>query len=440
MNGLFTYSILSAIIIAIFYCILLLLPSSAIPPRISRRIILTGYAVSLILPMILIAIPHISPWAGTVPNINAIMIGTPIIGIADARQPLSTWHIPSTITTLNTIVTACMFALTLWSIARIAILKRSAMPCSIDGATAMVHHRDTLAPFSWGRDIFLHSDDAADPRHHLTIAHERAHIIHHHWIDILTGSFITAIQWYNPIAWRILNMLRDIHEYQADAYVLDNGADAYDYQMFLIEKTAGARFASLANSLNHSSLNKRITMMLSKKPRRTPRVRIASAAMIGALAIGALSFSGIAQVINDMSASPFDSETASIGKVKDFSLTVNTPATSTRLDEKPDDAMVEPEIKPEYAGGQIAMMKFLIENLRYPESAMKEKEQGMVLVGFNVDTDGSISDIHITKSVSPALDKEAMRVVSLMPKFNPGKQDGKAVKCVCQVPIHFKLN
>lgn len=333
-----------------------------------------------------------------------------------------------------------MLAFTLLSIAKIAILKRSAIPCSIDGITALVHHRDTLAPFSWGSDIYIHSDDAADPRHHMTMAHERAHIIHHHWIDILTGSFIVAIQWYNPIARHMLNMLRDVHEYQADAYVLDNGADAYEYQMFLIEKTAGARFASLANSLNHSSLNKRITMMLSKKPRRMPRVRIASAAMIGAVAIGALSFSGIAQVINDMSASPFDSETASIGKVKDFSLTVNTPTNATLSDEKSDAAMPEPDIKPEYAGGQMAMMKFLIENLRYPESAMKEKKQGMVLVGFNVNTDGSISGIHITKGVSPELDKEAMRVVSLMPKFRPGKQDGKAVKCECQIPINFKLN
>ena len=98
------------------------------------------------------------------------------------------------------------------------------------------------------------------------------------------------------------------------------------------------------------------------------------------------------------------------------------------------------EVMPQYPGGQIAMLKYIMENIKYPEQAMKEGIQGRVTVRFIVEKDGSISNVKPVLSVHPLLDKEAVRVVKSMPKWSPGKQKGKPVRVQFNVPVMFKLN
>lgn len=98
------------------------------------------------------------------------------------------------------------------------------------------------------------------------------------------------------------------------------------------------------------------------------------------------------------------------------------------------------EVMPQFPGGQIAMMKYIMENMKYPEQAMKEGIQGRVAVRFIVEKDGSISDVKPILSVHPLLNKEAVRVVESMPKWTPGKQNGKPVRVRFNVPVMFKLN
>ena len=98
------------------------------------------------------------------------------------------------------------------------------------------------------------------------------------------------------------------------------------------------------------------------------------------------------------------------------------------------------EVMPQFPGGQIAMMKYIMENMKYPEQAMKEGIQGRVTVRFIVEKDGSISNVSPIHPVHPLLDKEAIRVVKSMPKWSPGKQHGKPVRVQLIVPIMFKLN
>lgn len=98
------------------------------------------------------------------------------------------------------------------------------------------------------------------------------------------------------------------------------------------------------------------------------------------------------------------------------------------------------EVMPQYPGGQIAMLKYFMENIKYPEQAMKKGIQGRVAVSFIVEKDGSISNVRPVHSVHPLLDKEAVRVVKSMPKWSPGKQNGKPVRVRFNVPVMFKLN
>lgn len=113
--------------------------------------------------------------------------------------------------------------------------------------------------------------------------------------------------------------------------------------------------------------------------------------------------------------------------------------TSTAQTKKNDMVFDVVEVMPQFPGGQIAMLKYIMENIKYPEQAMKEGIQGRVAVRFIVEKDGSISDVKPILSVHPLLNKEAVRVVESMPKWTPGKQNGKPVRVRFNLPVMFKL-
>lgn len=94
---------------------------------------------------------------------------------------------------------------------------------------------------------------------------------------------------------------------------------------------------------------------------------------------------------------------------------------------------------PQYPGGMGEFLDYLIQSVRYPEDAEKQKVEGRVIACFVVETDGSISDVTIAKPVFPSLDAEAVRVLQAMPKWTPGKQNGKPVRVKYAVPVTFKL-
>lgn len=103
------------------------------------------------------------------------------------------------------------------------------------------------------------------------------------------------------------------------------------------------------------------------------------------------------------------------------------------------DAFDVVEEMPVYPGGMAAMMDFFNKNMKYPKEAFDAKQEGRVIAQFVVEKDGCITDAHIVKSVSPALDAEALRIVNAMPNWTPGRQNGKPVRVKYTVPISFKL-
>lgn len=113
--------------------------------------------------------------------------------------------------------------------------------------------------------------------------------------------------------------------------------------------------------------------------------------------------------------------------------------TSTAQTKKNDMVFDVVEVMPQFPGGQIAMLQYLMKNIKYPEQAMKERIQGRVTVSFIIEKDGSISDVKAVRSVHPLLDKEAVRMVKSMPKWSPGKNNGKPVRVRFNLPVMFKL-
>ena len=98
------------------------------------------------------------------------------------------------------------------------------------------------------------------------------------------------------------------------------------------------------------------------------------------------------------------------------------------------------EDDPQFPGGIQELMKYLQKNIKYPSICQEQGIQGRVIVQFVVEKDGSIADVQVIKAVNPYLDKEAVRVVSTMPKWSPGKQRGKPVRVRFTLPVTFRLN
>ena len=97
------------------------------------------------------------------------------------------------------------------------------------------------------------------------------------------------------------------------------------------------------------------------------------------------------------------------------------------------------EQMPSFPGGTQKLKEFIEENLRYPKELEESCVQGRVIVRFIVERNGKLSNVKVVKSVHPVLDKEALRIVKLMPRWIPGRQNGISVRVKCYIPIIFRL-
>lgn len=125
---------------------------------------------------------------------------------------------------------------------------------------------------------------------------------------------------------------------------------------------------------------------------------------------------------------------------KETEVVIAPPVEAPVEEEEEEVVFVVVETMPEFPGGQQALFKYLSENVKYPVIAQENSIQGRVICQFVVNKDGAIVDVEVVRSGGdPSLDKEAVRVIKSMPKWNPGKQRGKAVRVKYTVPVNFRL-
>ena len=120
----------------------------------------------------------------------------------------------------------------------------------------------------------------------------------------------------------------------------------------------------------------------------------------------------------------------------DIAVATPPPAPKEEVTQKVFDVV---EVMPSFPGGQAALIQYLNSHVKYPVVAQENGIQGRVTISFVVERDGSITDVKVARSVDPSLDKEAARVVSSMPRWTPGKQNGSAVRVKFNVPVVFRL-
>ena len=195
-----------------------------------------------------------------------------------------------------------------------------------DGYTLVVSDNERFSPFSWMRYVVISRRDYQTD-YSAIATHELKHVTSHHWIDLLIAQVVCIVNWFNPAAWLMRDELMLVHEYQADMAVIDSGHNPQEYQLLLIKKAVGARFPSLANSLNHSKLKKRITMMQKEKSGAGRKLRALALVPMSLLALGVAGVPAVRAAVSAISNSSVTmsevSEKPSDGKVsvKTFKVT-----------------------------------------------------------------------------------------------------------------------
>ena len=124
---------------------------------------------------------------------------------------------------------------------------------------------------------------------------------------------------------------------------------------------------------------------------------------------------------------------------EDARVEIQAPIAPPEEEEEEQVIHIRVEKMPEFPGGQDALNRFLVRNIKYPLLAQENGIQGRVVCQFVVNSDGSIVDISVVRGVEESLDKEAIRVIKSMPKWTPGRQGGKSVRVKYTLPIRFKL-
>ena len=444
MGAFFAYILRSAICLVLFYLGYRLLLNRDTFHRFNRYALLSGFVLAALLPFVRVAVEQPSPLGQAMYDMEEWMrLATPVEPAAVASPAFSFYSIGLAIYLVGMLFFAVRF---LWGVANLFRLIRSGHCERLADGGWLVVHRLPLAPFSWLRYIFLSECDMQS-KPELILAHEQAHIRMGHTWDLLFTELFLWLQWFNPAAWLLRKELQSVHEFEADAAVLGMGYDSKEYKLLLIEKAVGSSRYTLANSLNHSSLINRITMMQKRKSNPWARMKYAFVLPVAATAMAAFARPEISRQMAEISSA----------KITDLSRMVQTAAAEMPRPEAVDtmttskevtvigyaqftDKVYESvEVMPEFPGGQAELLKFVAKSIKYPTEAQRRGAQGRVIVKFVVETNGSISNIHVVKGIDPLLDAEAIRVCTTMPTWAPARQEGKAVRCYYTIPVTFRL-
>ena len=292
--------------------------------------------------------------------------------------------------------------------------------------------------------------------------HEFVHIRQLHSADVLLFELIVIFNWFNPVVYLYKSSIKHIHEFIADEVASRNEASKADYAMLLFQEQFGIQAIPLTNNFfNQSLLKLRIKMLNKERSAKTAMMKYGLIAplfivmiVVSSATLASKQLAKIGEKVEEITDKHLEevivkpSKTARGVLLKDgidlseaFIISpdlvdeVKVTSKNTRDTNQVFDAV---EQNAEFVGGMKAFGEYLQENLKYPASAQKANISGKVFTQFIVNTDGTISDVTILKSVGFGCDEEAIRVIKLT-KWNPGKHHGQVVRSRFIVPINFQL-
>ena len=298
------YILKSAVCLSLFYLFYRLLLSKETFHRFNRIALLGILFLSLLIPFIEVTTAHQTELSQTVLTVEQLLM------MAEAMDPAEVTVAQPEELSISWVQVLLLFYLVgiiffacrnLYSLSRLLLLIKSGKRERLEGGVRLIVLEREVAPFSWMRYIVISRKDLEEDGREILI-HEMAHIQNRHSIDLLVADICIFFQWFNPGIWLLKQELQNIHEYEADETVINEGIDAKDYQLLLIKKAVGTRLYSMANSFNHSKLKKRITMMLKEKSNPWARLKYLYVLPLAAIAVTAFARPEISEKADEISA------------------------------------------------------------------------------------------------------------------------------------------
>ena len=249
-------------------------------------------------------------------------------------------------------------------------------------------HINPIIPFSWMNQIVISEKDYLENGKQILL-HETAHIRCRHSWDIIWLSFMEILQWFNPFVWMLSKDLQDIHEFEADSYVIRQGEDARTYQLLLIEKAISKVPYTMANSFNSSPIKQRIRMMNKQASSPWAKMKHLYLIPIVLLMIGIFS-----------------------------------PPTSANAQEGSE---LSPEMK--------ETLDYIARHIKYPTDALDKGIQGKVVLELHLTENEHQNRVKVLESITPSLDAEAVRIIKETPIWK-ASHEGIAKHIIA---VHFTL-
>ncbi|MDY6277379.1 MAG: M56 family metallopeptidase [Bacteroidales bacterium] len=362
MEAFLLYLLRSGLYIGIFYAFFLLVMRKTTFFRLNRILLLAGTAVCMLLPLLKVRTIEMLVSVG---RLQAVAGGeTAADGAVEASA--TTWALPAAVIFLAGCVAVLVSVIV--SSVRMYRIVNSGERKVIDNYRTVIS--DTCkSSFSFGRLIVVGRQDLEE--NPAVFTHEKMHVKCRHYLDLFIFTPVQILYWWNPLVWITRTELCLLHEFEADEGVIAQGIEARQYQLLLVRKAVGDERFLLASGFKHSKLKNRIAMMLNEG---TSRSRCWSYLAVLPCLAAAVFACNPANVLEGPEP---------VKDVQEFSLYVN-------------------------------------QVLDYPKQSMDAGIQGRVALSFEVDADGSISNIKVIKGVHPDLDAEALRAVSECAKqLNP---------------------
>jgi TonB family protein len=277
----------------------------------------------------------------------------------------------------------------------------------------IVSNSNIHSAYSFFNTIFL-PESLTSKEKDTIIQHEIAHLQHKHSIDVIILSSIAAIQWFNPFAWLILKAAKEVHEYQADNATIESGIEVAEYCQQMLGQTFKIQPHILVNNFNKSLTLKRLAMLTTPKNLKNKRKTVATALTL----------------------------LFTIALVTTFVRCNKGNATNENQSSSvPNAEMITPEVNASFQGGDInSFRNFIQQQLKYPQEAIAQKQEGKVILEFVVNKNGNVQNIKLLRSSGfPLLDKAAQEALTKSPTWTPAKNKGENSDQIFVIPVGFKL-
>ena len=296
MSAVLLYSIKSAIVLSMLYLPYMLMLRRESFFRFNRMVLLSILLLSLVLPLCNI------PWMSLdhqpvvqAAQLQMLELGIPVHVLPEvqvlaegaASQGTSRFSVFFLVSLIYIIGMVALLMMRLWQVARLQFGLRQGVLWHNDEQGVRIYcHSGDVAPFSWMRNIVINEKDYDEAGREIVL-HEMGHIQGRHSWDVVLLTLVQMLQWWNPLCYVLGISLRDVHEYEADNFVLEQGVSAQGYQLLLIRKAVGSGSYAFANSFNHSLTKKRITMMKKSKSNPWMKSKALYVIPVAALALSA---------------------------------------------------------------------------------------------------------------------------------------------------------